>query len=701
MNKLTKRAAVLSLAVAAYPGGASAQQLEVEEIIVTAQKRAERTIDVPMSLTVLSAQDIEQRGISSIQDLSFAVPGVTMRVDGPGSMMLFMRGIGNLAGGEAVAAVYMDETPVTLYSYRQIDLRALDIDHIEVLKGPQGTLYGQGAVAGAVRFITAKPKMDRIEGKVAADVSFIDGGDSNEKITGVLNVPLVTDKLAVRIAATGEQGGGWIDQPGAGIEDGNNQDITNVRAKVRWLPTERLAIDLTAASYRLTSELGLDYETADHRVNMPISDDWRIRRRLDEYGLYSLTATYDLGSAELIATGSYIDYYREYALPYIAGPGTYSYANRSEGVSTYDDQSFQSSEEVRLVSKGDSAFKYTLGAYHRNVKSDYYGLSDGLFDGALFTDSEYIEKYESDSWSFFADGSIKVGERGEIGAGIRSFRDRVTQFGGFPLDTYKDTFTSTDPRVYGSYALTDDVKLYANVAKGFRSGGFNLFPAVAYGPEKAINYEIGSKGVIRGARLSYEIAVFFTDYDDMLRRGVVQLPGGAFQNLTSNIGRAEIKGLEVGFGWRPAEQLMLSVSGTYLDGEVVEVNAVNRPDEITSANNVGDKVDYVPKFSYTIAADYSFDWGAGVAGFVHLDLNHRDQVYYTDRFLYVPEAVQQSSDSVTLLGARIGATWRQLSVELFGNNLTNENRLVDPFDIWSQANRTKPRTFGVKTTYSF
>ncbi|MBL8265894.1 TonB-dependent receptor, partial [Steroidobacter sp.] len=557
------------------------------------------------------------------------------------------------------------------------------------------------AVAGAVRFITGVPKLDKIEGKVAADVSFIDGGDSNEKISGVLNLPLVTDKLAVRIAATGEQGGGWIDQPAAGIEDGNNQDITNVRVKMRWLPTENLTLDLTAASYHLTSELGLDYETADHRVNMPISDDRRIRRRLDEYGLYSLAGTYDLGFAEIIATTSYIDYYREYTLPYFAGEGTYSYANGSQGISTYDDQSYQSSQEVRLVSKGDSAFKYTAGAYHRKVKSDYYGLTDGLYDGFLFTNSEYIEKYQSDSWSFFADGSIKVGERGEIGAGVRSFRDRVTSFGGFPLATYQDTFTSTDPRVYGSYALTDNVKLYANVAKGFRSGGFNLFPAVAYGPEKAINYEIGSKGVIPGARLSYEVAAFFTDYDDMLRRGVVQRPGGAFQNLTSNIGRAEIKGLEVGFGWRPADSLMLSVSGTYLDGEVVEVKAVNRPGEITSANQVGDKVDYVPKFSYTFAADYSFAWAAGVSGFLHLDLNHRDEVYYTDAFLYVPGAVEQSSDSFTLLGARIGATWQQISVELFGNNLTNENKLVDPFDIWSQANRTKPRTFGVKTTYSF
>src|SRR5688572_7631856 len=199
----------LSLAALSHPAGSLAQEVTLEEIIVTAQKREQRLIEVPVSITALSGQELEQRGLSSIQDISFAVPGMAMREDGPGSYTIFMRGLSNQYGSDALVGVYLDEAPLSLTGFDQLDSRALDLERVEVLKGPQGTLYGQGSVAGAIRYITKAPQLDEFGGSIEAQESFITDGDSHEVITGVLNAPIVKDVFGIRIAATLEEGGGW------------------------------------------------------------------------------------------------------------------------------------------------------------------------------------------------------------------------------------------------------------------------------------------------------------------------------------------------------------------------------------------------------------------------------------------------------------------------------------------------------------
>ena len=684
-------AIALVLCAAAVPATGNAQT-KLGEVVVTAQKREERIVDIPMSVSVLNQKSLETRGIRSLQDISFAVPGVAMRVDGPGSYELYMRGVGNLGGGEAVTSVYLDETLTTLYLYRQLDLRSLDIERIEVLKGPQGTLYGQGASAGTVRFITRKPELNEFSVRLEGEESFVEDGDSNEKLTAVLNLPALDDKLAFRIAATGEWGGGWIDQPEAGLKDANNQDLYNIRGQMLWRPTDSLEIRTTAAIYELDSQLGLDYEGPDHTIDVGVDRARVLPPREDNYYLYNLTATYDFGSAELISATGYIDYWRYYTLPYI-GPDESQFVppgGNLEGLATWSDQTYQFTQELRLVSKLDGKFNYTVGAYYRDAESHFYGSGETLFNDVVYP-FPYEFRNQSRSWSLFGDASFKVTDRLEFGGGLRVFEDDqdFDEFGA-----QSDTFDSTDPRVYASYAITDNSKLYATIADGFRSGGFNSFGNPSYGPEKVRNYELGAKGSNPDTGFSFEVAAYFSDYKDMIRRGLL-IVDNQFQNIQSNIGNVEIKGFEAGFGWQATEQLFLSGSGAYIDAEIVEIAADD------SVNEVGDPADYVPKTSLTLAADYEFAWSASVAGFVHVDANYRDKVHYTDRFMYYPEFATQSSQSMTVLGARIGARWNRATFELFANNLTNENRSVDPFWIWSQGNRTKPRTIGLKAAFDF
>ena len=693
MNAISSRLVLLCAAALALPCAAQAQVTALEKIVVTAQKREESTVDIPSSVTVLSEKSLEMRGIRTLQDISFAVPGVAMRVDGPGSYELYMRGVGNLGGSEAVTSVYLDETLTTLYLYRQLDLRSLDIERVEVLKGPQGTLYGQGASAGTIRFISRKPVLNDFQGRTEAEMSFIENGDSNEKVTAVLNLPAVDDVLAFRIAATSEWGGGWIDQPEAGLKDANNQDLFNIRAQMLWRPTDALEVNATAAVYQLDSQLGLDYEEPDRTIDVGVDRARKLPPRTDDYYLYNLTATYDFGGADLISATSYIDYYRLYTLPYIAPvesqfrpPG-----GELEGIATWDDQTYQFTQEVRLVSKGGGKFNYTIGAYYRDADSYFQGSGETLFNGTVFP-FPYAFANNSKSWSLFADASVMVSERLELGAGVRTFEDDQ-DFEEYGI-AKSETFDSTDPRVYASYAISDNVNIYATIAEGFRSGGFNSFSNPSYGPEKVRNYEIGAKGSNPDSGFSFEVAAYFSDYKDMIRRGLL-IVGNQFENIQANIGNVEIKGLEAGFGWRATDRLTLSGSGAYIDAEIVEINATN------SVNEVGDPADYVPELSFTLAADYAFQWTAAMDGFVHVDANYRDEVHYTDRFMYYPAFVTQSSDSFALLGARIGASWEKTKLELFVSNLTNENKSVDPFNVWSQGNRTKPRTIGLKAVFDF
>lgn len=693
MSDKSTRLLLLCSVALAQPVTAQAEETKLGEVLVTAQKREERTVDIPMSVTVISQESLEVRGIRSLQDISFAVPGFAMRVDGPGSYELYMRGVGNLGGSEAVTSVYLDETLSTLYLYRQLDLRSLDIERVEVLKGPQGTLYGQGASAGTVRFISRKPELNDFDARVEGEISFIDDGDSNEKLTAIFNLPAIDDKLAFRIAATGEWGGGWIDQPEAGLKDANNQDLLNVRAQMLWQATDTLEIRATAAVYELDSQLGLDYEQPDRTIDVGVDRARVMPPRQDDYYLYNLTGSYDFGGVELISATSYIDYYRLYTLPYI-GPVESQFVpvgGNLEGMATWDDQTYQFTHELRLVSKSGGKFNYTVGAYYRDAESYFQGSGETLFNGTVFP-FPYAFRNQSRSWSLFADGSMKVTERLELGAGVRVFEDDQ-EFNEYGI-AKSETFDSTDPRVYLSYAITDHTKLYATVAEGFRSGGFNSFSNPSYGPETVRNFEIGAKGSNPDTGFGFELAAYYSDYEDMIRRGLL-IVNNQFENVQANIGNVEIKGVEAGFSWQATDRLALSGAAAWIDAEIVSIAATN------SVNQVGDPADYVPEWSYTLAADLSFNWTPAMEGYAHFDVNYRDEVLYTDRFMYYPQFATQSSESFTLLGARLGARWKKTTLELFVNNLTNENKSVDPFDIWSQGNRTKPRTIGVKAVFDF
>jgi outer membrane receptor protein involved in Fe transport len=685
---------MVSVAAATLPAVAAGQEsITLEEIIVTAQKREQKLIDVPVAITALSGVELEQRGLSSVQDISFAVPGLTMREDGPGSYTIFMRGLSNQYGSDALVGVYLDEAPLSLTGFDQLDSRVMDLQRVEVLKGPQGTLYGQGSVAGAIRYITNKPQLDRFEGKLEVSETFIDEGDTKETFTGVLNVPLVTDKLAVRLAATLEQGGGWQDQPEAGIEDGNNQDLVNVRTKVLWQITDQFTADAMVVLHRNESKLGLGYENPDRTITVAVDRSRVLIPKDFEYDLYNLNLTYDFGGAELLSATTYIDHHHQYPFSYIGGPETI-YQGALEGTDKRFSRARQVTEELRLASTGEGPWSWTIGAFYKKLDNQLEALFDTLFAGTYFPEAYFLDRGESESYALFADVGWNITDRFEVGAGVRYFEEDQSTFDGFLSES--DSFDSVDPRFYASFKVSENLNVYASAAKGFRSGGFNRGELPNYEPESLWSYELGVKGQSESGVVGFEAAVYYSDYTDMLRRGLVLVPEAEpqFQQLTSNIGTVEVKGVEGGITLRPIDSLTLNATAAYIDSEITEVNA-------TDATNIaGDPVDYVPELSYTLGAHYSFDVGT-LPAYIRLDYSYRDAVSYVDRSSFPAENVPQFSDEIGLLDARIGIDWNQAWFEIYGMNITNQNKWIDPYHQWTNANRTRPRAIGVKLGYNF
>ena len=348
-------------------------------------------------------------------------------------------------------------------------------------------------------------------------------------------------------------------------------------------------------------------------------------------------------------------YKRQYPFSYIAREGNYSYGF-VEGNDDRFVEAEQFSQEVRLSDASDH-YAWTVGAYYsdgeRSLTADYeyaYAPGGDLYQGGgvLYDDLFYYSASSSESYSLFADGSFDVTEKLTLGAGMRYFHDEQTSLIEYAPGTgteLADTFQSLDPRAYMTYQYDEDATIYASAGSGFRSGGFNSAPFDPYEPENILTYEIGTKGNTRN--FQYDIAAFFTEYKDMVRRRLTEV-NGAFLGESSNIGKVEVKGIEAGLAYQPMSGLTLSVNASYLDSEIVETADTDQ------VNQVGDPTDYTPELSYTLGVNYDFDLTPDNPAFVRVDFNHRDKVTYIDRSSFVDSALPQSSDALNLLNARAG-----------------------------------------------
>jgi outer membrane receptor protein involved in Fe transport len=341
------------------------------------------------------------------------------------------------------------------------------------------------------------------------------------------------------------------------------------------------------------------------------------------------------------------------------------------------------------------AFQWTIGGFYRDMDRQLL-IPEGVteFFGILYPFDYFIDN-TSESYSIFADGTYRFSDRWEIGAGVRYFEDDQTEHLVGDVEQ-SGTFDSVDPRFNVSYSINDRQNLYASAAKGFRSGGFNGGDLPDYDPEELWSYEFGYKASLAGGALFFETAIYFTKYDNMLRRGLVFVsPELGFQSLISNIGEVEITGIEASFTWQATDALTFDFAGTIIDAEVTKLDAEG------TSNEVGDPIDYVPDYSFTVGAVYDFNWTDDMPGYFRVNYSYRDKMPYVDRTSFPDENLPQWSDTIGLFDARLGLRTGTIYTEIYAQNFTDVNRYIDPYHAWNNANRTRPRAFGIRLGVEF
>ncbi|MFN3817553.1 TonB-dependent receptor [Blastomonas sp.] len=656
-----------------------------EEIVVTARKREERAIDIPIALTAISGEALERRGASNLSDFLQEAPGVGIYDQGSGSQKITIRGISTSLGANE-NGYYLDDLPFTGVTVPIApDVRAWDLDRVEILRGPQGTLFGEGSMGGTVRILTKGADLDNWEAKGSAFVSQTEDGGTNRGIKGAFNAPIVPGILAVRVAGTGERFPGWVDNGVTGQADVNDQTFTTFRAKARFDPTERLSITGSYWFYKGSFPGGGSTASDDGEQSQSAALAGGFK-----YRLYGATARYDLGGAEAFYSYSH----NKVDLPQ-SGPLLGGTLDANIGI-TVD------AHEARIASSGDGPLQWTFGGYARDaVRGD-------AFVFALFG-IDNIDRTDSKARALFGEGTYTLPFAPiDVTAGLRYYHEKLGGFeanSGVVTPDAGDTYESWNPRFSIAWHPNPNATIYATAAKGFRAG--QLQPSVSLalaGPlgiplpaalaqDSIWSYEIGGKAELFDRLLTLEGALYYSDWKDVTVR--IPLGNTGFNGLINSKGTTT-KGAELSAVLRPATGLTLTASGAYVDatysGAVPGTGIVD-----------GAVVDDVAKFTANASVDYRTTLATGLDGFGRIGWQHSTP----RRFVAFPGFLP--GDTIDRIDARIGVDIDQLSIALFADNLTNDRgatsyrsvQAIAPGVNEITASRLRPRTFGVELTARF
>lgn len=612
------------------------------EIVVTAQKRTQNVQDVPISIAVISGDELQQQGAASLVDYAGYVPGMNVSNSGtPGQTTITLRGVAPLNASQTVG-IYLDDAPVgssAIYNRAgafTIDLMPYDLQRIEVLKGPQGTLYGASSIGGLVKYVTVQPNTNAFSVKAGVEGFAIKGGDGLGWGAQVMvNAPIVQDKLAVSGSFAWRSTPGWVDSVNnAALGDQNDYEQRGGRVALLWTPTPDLSVKLAGIWQSLDSE-GNGLYAADlngvrlgdgRSYNNYVPESYDI-----DLDYYSATIDYDFGAATLTSATTYsktqsaqvqdASYAFGVLFPLLTGGAI------APGITPFllDLGLKKWTQEVRLASPSGGRFEWLIGGFFTDettsnsqlVRSfDMAGNPIAALDplatvGLPATYKEY---------AVFGNATFKLSEQFEITGGLRWARNdqtfRQISSGAIvpqaddPGKSSEDVFTySISPQFH----INEDAMLYARLATGYRPGGPNVIvPNVppTVDADRMKNYEIGLKADFADRMVSVDVAIFLMDWTDIqVVRSFGGVSGGA------NGGKARSKGVEGSFALRPTRGLTITATGSYTDASLSE----DVPD-ISGAD--GDRLPAVPKFSGALRADYEFELGGGNKGSFGAGVRH-------------------------------------------------------------------------------
>ena len=535
---------------AAAPTGA------VETVVVTAEKRSEQLKDVPQSISVLNQRYLDQIGADSLETFANTVPGLQMQTFAPGQTRITIRGISpDEQTGVTAVSYYLDEVPIAAPDQRsQPEVWLYDISQVEVLRGPQGTLWGEGAMGGTIHIITNKPDTSDFEASMLANLYTIDQGGQGYKLDAMLNIPIIKDMLAVRVVFENRFDAGWITDRIESIpnplaapparyvtaavdQNANNATANSLRAQVRFTPTSRLTIDGEFIDNGINS-----HTSSIGDLNAYNNIDLGLRPSTDVDHLYNATVMYAFDDFTVTSASTYSDrttFRSVYQEPYLLGPAYAQY------LTTFFEKEFNFekgfTEEVRAVSDNQQPFRWTAGFFYQNALDGGPTIATGdipafgipnypIFD--LDTKSTY------NTYAFFGQAEYDILSNLTAILGGRWFNEGLGNSSPH-LHSSTDGFT---PLATLRYRFSDDWMAYATFSEGYRSGGFNPYAGPeTYAPDKTKNYELGSKYVTPDNRLSLQGDVYYIDWSNMQ---YTQLSPGGFFTYVGNASKASSRGLE-------------------------------------------------------------------------------------------------------------------------------------------------------------
>jgi iron complex outermembrane receptor protein len=665
-----------------------------ENVTVTAQKRDQEILDVPMAITALSATTLEQQGVTNLREIAGSIPGLSMVETGPGQHRAQIRGISSPLNLPTVGT-YLDEASITTDAAGgATDVRMLDLDRVEVLRGPQGTLYGAGSMGGTIKYMTKSPILDAPSFQFDSAAGAVKDGSGLYRTSLVANLPVVKGKFGIRAAVAAERSPGWVDYPALNHQDANEGESTTFRIKGLWVANTKFSATL------LFQRQNSDYDGqpyADEKRTAPYSLDQPLH---ETSMLTTMVLNYDARRFTILSSTGYLDQ---------ANKGTYDFSPLY--VPIYQLFGFPAglvktvawkitsetdmlTQEIRFASKGDTPFTWTAGVFFRDYTSN--GTSDGVATPDPLPFPPYTGKGENKSRSsaVFGEANYAATKTFTTTLGLRYSSDtRKTSgiTGSFgptkPNPDHSGTFTSVNPRAVLSYRPSDGKLFYMSAAKGFRSGGFNNPPPGCtipqnYDAETLWTYEGGSSASLANGRFVVQGAVYRNSWTDM--QTLILCPGQPFA-LVANAGKATGTGVDMQVTVTPVRPLRLTLSGNYGDSKY---------DDTAVAHKQGDRVDYVPNYNLSVAADWSFHVADKRPGQLHVD--YQETGAYVLNFRQVG-LDPLKSDVISGLNARLSLTLGKVELSVYGQNLLDENGAVQPAIVFGGTlvpPRPQPRTIG-------
>jgi iron complex outermembrane receptor protein len=644
MNKGLFGAASMVAVIAAMP--VQAQEAGAidgaGEIVVTAQKRTQNVQDVPISISVISGEALQQQGAASLVDYAAYTPGMQVTNSGtPGQATITLRGIAPLNSAQTVG-IYLDDGPVgssSIYNRAgnfALDLLPYDIERVEVLRGPQGTLYGASSIGGLLKYVTVQPSTTDFSVRAGIEGFTIkNAGGLGWGAQAMVNAPIVQDKLGISASFSWRSSPGWVDSVNnASLKDQNDYEQRGGRVALLWTPTPELSVKLSGIWQSIDSDGNASYaaDLNGNRVgNGHSNNNYLAEPYAFDLDYYAATIDYDFGGATLTSATTYSktrsvqvqDASQIFGslFPLLTGgaiPAGLSPFSIDLGLKKW-------TQEVRLSSASGGRLEWMIGGFFTDEKSSNYQIARS-FDknGNVIAPLDPLAIAQLPAaykeYAVFGNGTFRFTDQLHLTAGVRWARNEqdfrqisegvIVPTSNTPGSSAENVVTySVSPQ----FRFSDDGMIYARVASGYRPGGPNVvLPGVppTVDADRITNYEIGLKTDIADRLLSLDVALFYMDWKDIQ---VVRSFGGI--NGQANGGKAVSKGVEGTVILRPAAGLSLTATGAYTDAtlseDVPEIDGLD-----------GDRLPAVPKFSGAVRAEYQFELGGGTAGSFGAGLRH-------------------------------------------------------------------------------